>query len=143
MTTIAWDGVMLAADTLATWGDSRDGHFVKIRKRGPILAGASGKVAHCQAFLDWFTAGMKGDPPKMPEGDNVAFGMIVGFEDWILTWGPLGWERVRSATYTMGSGASFADGALTMRAGAPAAVQVAMRHDTKSGGEVTVLRRHQ
>lgn len=68
MTTIAYrDGVM-AADTLTTWGNSRDGYVSKIAKRGSVLAAGSGSMAHVQRFLDWFRTGMKGDPPEFVGG---------------------------------------------------------------------------
>lgn len=141
MTTIAFKAGVIAADTLATWGNSRDGEFTKIARRGPFLAGVSGAVAPCQRFLDWFVSGMEGDPPPMPEGDALAHGIIITPADECLTWGPRGWERTRVETYALGSGADYATGAMAMGATAEEAVRVAMRFDTKTGGEVLSLRR--
>lgn len=141
MTTIAYRDGVLAADTLACWGSNRDGFATKIRKRGAVLAGVSGALSAGQAFLDWFSSGMKGDPPAMPDGEASTFGLIVTPDDWVLIWGPRGWERTRNPTVAMGSGSEFAQGAMEMGASAEQAVRVAMVHDTKTGGEITVLRR--
>lgn len=142
MTTIAYRDGVIAADTLATWGSSRDGAFTKVAKRGPYLAGVSGGVAACQRFLDWFSMGLRGDPPQMPDGDRTSHGIIILPDDRMLTWGPTGWERTRIIDhYAMGSGGEFAQGALAMGATAERAVQVAIQYDTKSGGDITVLRR--
>lgn len=77
----------------------------------------------------------------MPGGDDAAFGVIIDPDDHVLLWGPHGWERTQNPTVTMGSGSQFAEGAMAMGATAEQAVRVAMLFDTKSGGEVTVLRR--
>jgi ATP-dependent protease HslVU (ClpYQ) peptidase subunit len=140
VTTIAWDGETLAADTLLTWGAARDGRMAKIEKRGPVLAAVSGGVAASQRFLDWFRAGMQGDPPMMPDGDHTTFGWLI-FDRWLITWGPLGWERTPQEKSAMGTGANFAVGAMAMGADARRAVEVAMEHDTKTGGDIMVLRR--
>lgn len=141
MTTIAYRDGVLAADTLACWGTNRDGFATKIVKRGPVLAGASGSLSACQAFLDWFRGGLRGDPPAMPDGEASSFGLIITPADDVLVWGPRGWERTRNPTVAMGSGGEFATGAMTMGATAEEAVRVAMIHDTKTGGNVTVLSR--
>lgn len=141
MTTIAYRDGCIAGDTLACWGSNRDGFATKVAKLGPVLAGASGSLSACQAFLDWFRSGMRGDPPAMPDGGATAFGLIVTPVDDVLVWGPRGWERTRNAAVAMGSGSEFAQGAMEMGATAEQAVRVAMVHDTKTGGDITVLRR--
>lgn len=141
MTTIAYRDGEIAGDTLACWGTNRDGYITKIAKRGPVLAGVSGALFAAQAFLDWFARGMVGDPPKMPDGDATTFGLIITPDDHVLVWGPRGWERTRNPTVSMGSGGEFASGAMAMGATAAEAVRVAMQFDTKTGGEITVLRR--
>jgi hypothetical protein len=140
MTTIAYKDGVLAADTLSTWGDSRDGHAIKIAKRGPFMAAGSGCLAHVQAFLDWFKGGMKADPPPMGEGEKQAFGFIFVGDGKFLTWGALGWEQCRDDVFAAGSGSEFAKGAMSHGASAEEAVRIAITHDTKSGGKVTVLR---
>ncbi|WP_374387103.1 hypothetical protein [Brevundimonas sp.] len=141
MTTIAYRDGVLAADTLATWGDSRDGRISKIVKRGPILACAGGAVAGGQRFLDWVRTGMQGDPPESTTGDGEWYGYIITPDDQFCLWGPRGWERCRGETLTLGSGSEYAKGAMSMGADAVRAVEVAILHDTKSGGPIEVLRR--
>lgn len=144
MTTIAYKDGVLAADSLATWGDNRDGYVTKIRRRGNVLAAVSGSIAHGQAFLDWFVLGMKGDPPPMGGSDDGnAHGFLITPDDWLCMWGPRGWERSRGPTMTAGSGGEFAKGAMSAGCSAPDAVAIAIQHDTKSGGPITVLRREE
>lgn len=139
VTTIAYRDGVLAADTLATWGDTRDGHVTKIAKRGRVLAAIAGNVSGGQAFLDWFNRGMKGPPPKSEAGDNQWFAYLFTPDDWMLLWGPRGWERCQAEMMTLGSGGDFARGAMSMGASPAEAVAVAIQHDTKSGGPITVL----
>lgn len=141
MTTVAYKAGCIAADTLATWGSNRDGMFTKVAKRGPFLAGVSGPLAPSQRFLDWFRKGCLGEPEPMSDGDRACFGIIITPDDACLTWGPTGWERTRVETYAMGSGSEYATGAMAMGATPEQAVRIAMRFDTKTGGEITVLRR--
>jgi hypothetical protein len=141
MTTIAYRDGVLAGDTLACWGTTRDGSFTKVAKRGPFLAAVSGGVAPAQRFIDWFVGGLKGDPPEMPDGERTTHGVIICPDDIILTWGPSGWERTRNSTVAMGSGGEFAQGAMAMGATPEEAVRVAMLFDTKTGGDVVAVRR--
>lgn len=140
MTTIAYKDGVLASDSLSCWGNSRDGAVTKIRKRGPYLAAISGVLGPGQKFLDWFSAGMNGDPPERPQDDNIhALGFIFMPDGMLLTLTRYGWERSKSEHCAAGSGAEFATGAMSMGATAAEAVAVAMKHDTHTGGEITVL----
>lgn len=143
MTTIAYKDGVLAADTLATWGNSRDGYFGKIARRGPYLAAVSGGMPAAQAFLDWFRRGCVGDAPQIPESpDNAkAFCVIITPDDIVLTHTPWGWERTRNVDLAMGSGANYAQGAMAAGASPEEAVRIACLYDTHSGGEIEVLRR--
>lgn len=143
MTTIAYANGTMAADTLACWGSSRDGHFTKIAKRAGILAAVSGGIPACQAFLEWFIEGCVGDPPHNPSEpvEAKAFCVLVTPDDWVLTWTPWGWEKTRNPTVSMGSGGEYAQGAMAAGASPEEAVRIACLFDTKSGGEITVLRR--
>lgn len=141
MTTIAWDGRTLAADTQSTWRGVRDGHATKIARRGRIFAGSAGNAVICRRLLDWFRAGMIGHPPPAghKDADSWSTLCIFGLGDLVVTYGPDGWEAVRSGTYALGSGCDFAAGALSAGCDARRAVEIAMLHDTSSGGEITVL----
>lgn len=142
MTTIAWDGQTLAADTLATWRGTRDGYAVKIARRGAVLAGAAGNAVICRRLMDWFRSGMVGHPPSAgsKEADNWSTLQIFTPDGLVVSWGPDGWEAVRAPRYALGSGCDFALGAMVAGADAETAVRAAIEYDINSGGEITVLR---
>lgn len=138
MTTIAWDGKTLAADTLSTWDGARSGYVSKIAKRGNLLAGVTGNAVICRSLLDWFRSGMIGEPPSAGSkgaGDWSTLNLF-GFDGLVLTYGPDGWESVKSEAYANGSGCDYALGAMSAGCDARRAVEIAMMHDTRSGGEV-------
>lgn len=141
MTTIAWDGRTLAADSLSTWSGTRSGYATKIAKLGPIAAGSSGNAVICRRLLDWFKGGMVGHPPPAGNKDagNWSTLNIFGFNDIVLTYGPDGWESVRTDAYATGSGCDYASGAMSAGCDARRAVEIAIEHDTSSGGPITVL----
>lgn len=140
MTTIAYRDGVLAADTLNTSGTYRDGYVTKIVKKGRILAGASGCGIMTRRFLDWVRAGMPGDAPAMVNGEDKAYGHIFMPDGTRLTLWPNGWATDRQAFWADGSGWEFAKGAMAMGASAEQAIGIAVQHDTKSGGEIVVLR---
>lgn len=140
MTTIAYRDGVLAADSQTTYGASTERTFGKTVRRGAVLAGASGSSAICQRFLDWFRAGMSGDPPAMSSGDDHdATGIIVHGPHHILLLNKVGWERRRAEFYAIGSGGEIATGAMAMGASAERAVEIATQHDAYTGGPITVL----
>lgn len=141
MTTIAWDGRTLAADSLSTWNGSRDGLATKIAKRGSILAGSAGNAVICRRLLDWFRTGMQGHPPSAGNKDagNWSTISLFGYGGMVVSYGPDGWESVRVPSYALGSGAEYAAGAMSAGCDARRAVEIAIEHDTSSGGPITVL----
>lgn len=136
MTTIAWDGTTLAADTLATANGLRDNRTIKIWRHGGALIGACGSQALCERFRTWAIAGMEGESPF--EGADDGNGLVVTGEG-VLCFGNTGCWRVSEPFYTLGSGYQLALGALAMGATAKQAVEVAAKYDTITGGEITVL----
>lgn len=145
MTTIAFANGVLAADTQTTSGELRDGFNIKIAKRGSVLAAASGTSALCRLFMDWFRSGMKGDAPAMKAGDDFsAWGILFYEHDRIAILNEAGWEtRQSTPLWTNGSGADLALGAMAAGATPEEAVRIASRYDRNTGGEITVLRRHE
>lgn len=138
MTTIAWDGKTLAADTLITSNGMRVGYAQKIGKRGRVLFGASGSLEVMQPFLAWCSGGFHGDPPSMKRDESDASGLVV-FEDRIVTFSNTGVDTIRAPFYAQGSGSPMALGALHAGATAIEAVKAAAAVDTGSGGEITAL----
>jgi hypothetical protein len=144
MTTIAYRFPFLAADTLVTCQTHRDGHVVKIRKRGPYLASASGGLAASLRFLDWFATGLLiGKEPSMagPDEDKYgACGHLFTPCGLIMNFSYSGWTLRCAPFYAAGSGSDYAYGAMAMGASAEEAVRAALQFETASGGEITLLR---
>lgn len=141
MTTIAWDGNMLAADRQVSFGASRMGETDKVaRREDGALIGAAGSSAICQALRQWFLAGEVGEMPKIePDKENAAAGFIIrpcGAIDDITS---LGATRIVSNLYARGSGADYALGAMSMGADARRAVEVASMWDCSTGGGIDTL----
>lgn len=135
MTVIAFRDGVLAADSLITGGGTRIGYGTKIRKIGPVLAGASGTWAKAQAFLDWFSGGMDGDPPEMGE---KAEGLLI-YDGRIATWQDDGWDHFVAPYYAIGCGANEARGALAAGMSAYGAVEAACLVDVHCGGPIEEL----
>lgn len=135
MTTIAWRPGIIAADTLATAGESREGELGKIAKRGPVLAAATGCSMASRRFIDWFLGGMSGEPDMGEEASGFLF-----IDDTIIWFTHKGHCAMCAPFYSAGSGDHFARGALAMGASPREAVAVAMRFDISTGGRIQVLR---
>lgn len=140
MTTIAYRDGVIAADTLATAGGTRVGTIRKVGKIGPLLFGAAGALSDCQRFMDWIARGMKGEQPKLGDGDNGAEGFIV-YGDSVLCFNGEKVDRIEARRYACGSGWKMALAAMEAGASAREAVEIACRLDAGSGGEITVLTR--
>lgn len=137
MTTIAWDGRTLAADTLVSANGLRDARSTKIWRRGRVLFGATGSSPLAERFRSWVIAGMDGKDPY--HGADDGNGLIVT-RDSAVCFGPDGpWSVRRELFYALGSGYPIAMGAMSAGADARRAVEIAIEHDTKSGGPITVL----
>lgn len=141
MTTIAYRDGVIAADTQVSAGGARVGRVQKVHNIRGVLVGASGTLSVCQRFTDWVRGGCKGDAPalKDEDGDGSEAFMVVG--DHIVSFGKHGPDVICADKYASGSGWHFALGAMEAGASAEDAVRIAMRLDSGSGGEVTVLRR--
>lgn len=136
MTTIAWDGKTLAADTQATSNGLRDNHAVKAWRHGRILIACCGLAALAQRFRSWVLDGMDGESPY--DGAEDGNGLVIT-ADHVLCYGTSGVWPVSQPFYTLGTGYQLAMGALAMGASAEEAVRVAAQFDTMTGGAVTVL----
>ncbi len=141
MTTIAYRDGILAADTQMTLNNCVDGTQIKIVRRGLVMAAASGTAAMCQQFRDWFIMGMDGDPPPAQHSQNPDWNYwgLLFHGATILCWQAPGWVRIVAPYFAMGSGGDYATGAMAFGATSEEAILAAMKHDTSTGGEVTVL----
>jgi ATP-dependent protease HslVU (ClpYQ) peptidase subunit len=122
-------------------GSHREGYGVKIAKRGPVLAGASGNYVFALKFLDWFRDGLPLLAPRMAkDANNYATGVLFLPDDRILSFNDDGWTAVGTRFYAIGSGCEYAYGAMAMGATAEEAVRAAMRFDIYTGGEIQVMK---
>ena len=142
MTTIAWDGRALAADTQSTdSGELAIGRVIKIGRRGRVLFGSSGSSSYVAAFLDWGRGGFAGDPPKIEKDEGTSSGFVIMGER-IVEWFPCGRRQAfRANLFADGSGYKLAIGAMEAGASAEQAVRIASKYDIHTGGEITVLTR--
>ena len=71
MTTIAWDGKTLAADTLVNCNGQLGGYATKIHRERGVLIGGAGSVVIYEKFRDWVRSGMDGDCPLQTNIGNM------------------------------------------------------------------------
>jgi hypothetical protein len=102
------------------------------------MGAACGSRALCLKFEDWVKAGMVDASPF--EGKEDGNGLVVS-PDRVVCFGDSGCWPINSEFYALGSGYQIAMGAMEHGATAPEAVRAAIKWDTISGGDVTVLRR--
>lgn len=136
MTTIAYRDGKLAADTLSTANGVRDDYGPKVWRIGQVIGAACGSRGLCLKFRDWVAGGMDGDCPF--EGADDGNGIIVTPEH-VVCFGSSGPWPVSQAYYAIGSGYQLAMGAMEMGATAEQGVQVAMKWDCSTGGDVQVI----
>jgi ATP-dependent protease HslVU (ClpYQ) peptidase subunit len=142
VTTVAWDGGTPAFDSQTTCGNHRDLNVTKaVRHRG-VIAAVAGTSALGLKFLDWFRSGMQGDPPEAGSGDDDSYWGLIVTKDRLLIWNSAGWLAGVNEPYTLGSGGTYALGAMASGADARTAVEIAARYDVNTGGKITVLSLH-
>ena len=139
MTTIAWDGVDLAADRRVSYGTMSDANTTKISKTKKGLCGAAGNTAMCAAFRRWFESGEKGDPPVLAKDGESATACIIRPDGSRFMYDAFGWYEVDPGPFALGSGWEVAMGALRNGASAPSAVKIASSIDGATGLQVDVL----
>ena len=134
MTTIAWDGKTLAADTRSTWGGTPvDGSCRKIFKavhpQGRLLVGCAGIGQECRAVWLWLT----GQQSEVPQTTDIRI-MAVDQTGFVFVGSVPGqWAEVGRRPWAIGSGCDYALGAMQAGANAVKAVQIASALDTNTG----------
>lgn len=141
MTTIAYDGQCLAADTQCHADGMRLGLVQKIwRLADGRLFGACGDNSACEATYAWLHAG--GHPADKPtlkteQGFN---GLLIALDGQVTFLDPeLVPLTIVAPWYALGSGREFAMGALAAGKSAPEAVRIALQFDIYSGGPIDTL----
>lgn len=136
MTTVAWDGQMMAADRQLTLGGTAL-PLKKIFRYDNGLVGCCGSVQESMLFLEWYRNGR--DPerkPKLDEGFSamvVSDGLCKRFENLLMPY------LIDMPFWAAGSGADYALGAMAAGKSAKEAVEIAIRFDTGSGLGIDVL----
>jgi len=132
MTTIAWDGKTLAADSQITEGGLRSHQREeKIIKHENQFFAFAGSLVSCLAVIEWLKAG--GKKKKRPELDDLNFVVLhiqngranLYYDEFV----PL----QQLPPYTAGTGREVALGAILAGATAKEAVEIACDVDIMSG----------
>lgn len=137
MTTIAWDGEVLAADTLCTDSYGMMGYMSKLKELedGSIIAHA-GSSSALNTFADWHLAWNR-DPTKWPKSLKsssiivISNGLIMGYEGERYPT-----EYLYSQPVAWGSGALAALALMAKGYDAVEAVKGASKVDIYTGGDV-------
>lgn len=135
MTTIAWDGKTLAADSQASTDGIRS-RVTKIAKSpSGFIAAGSGSFNAILPWLRWITGGLKEDEQPTTLRDSSLIVVDPRGRAFIFENQPLR-VPLREKYWAIGSGANLAMGAMGAGADAKRAVQVARRHDVYTGGRI-------
>lgn len=140
MTTIAYRDGVLAADSQMNVGAIRHGVSEKIGRKGRLLYGGAGDVAWCWEFRSWVQQGAEGEPPACAPDATSSF--VILPDDRIVVFHANGVQLCSGLPFFAdGSGWELALGAMSAGASAEQAVRIATRWDTRSGGDIRVVRR--
>lgn len=139
MTTVAFDGISICADTLITDGDAKAGYQSKIHRwtSGGVdhIASYAGHLTACHVALSWIKEGMKKKSrPVWDYETDFEIILIKNKEVWVMD--ETFHLRPGYTPYTLGSGAAYALAALHLGKSAREAVELAIKLDSGSGGEI-------
>lgn len=141
MTIIVYKDGVMASDSQISSNDWHYGWSEKTARnlRGDLL-GASGDQGFMVRMLQWFLAGEKTSPPSARDGDKHYDCMIVRSKSQqILTLSDTTFCPLENASHAIGSGRTFALGAMEHGASAVDAVKTAIKFDLYCGGEIRAL----
>lgn len=137
MTTIACDGKSMSCDGLITSGSSIiDTNSVKVFRcnNGSIL-GLSGDTHNWYSLLSYFNEEIKEWP--VIRGDFSV--LLLESNGAVFSYDETGRSWMRPTPTAIGSGRSYALGALDMGATTEEAVKIACNRDAYSGGTITTM----
>lgn len=141
MTTIAFDGKSLCSDSLLSVGDMRLGSVQKVFKEvvegRVVLYAGSGNHANWHAAMNWLVD-REGDCPVFDSDSDNDFTLIeVTGPFTAFYYGPSMRLTPAPLPYVVaGSGEAYALAALTLGKTAREAVELAIKLDCSSGGEI-------
>lgn len=140
MTTIAWDGRLLAADGLRCAGhEPVEWSAKKIRVVGSMVYAITGAWAMFDAVIDWYVAGA--DPANAPKvSDDDTWTLVVLTPAGITTFcSKRPYPEMWPAPQAWGSGSEYALGAMHAGRNAYQAVEIASRLNLHTGGTITCV----
>ena len=133
MTTVAFDGTTMAADSQIGGGAYLENCARKVREINGQLVGAAGVLELTELFFDWCERGM-------PQDQKPAFGSdfegLVVSGDKCFWYGSKLFPCATEVPAAIGSGAPYAKTAMFLGQGARDAVKVAIALDEGSGGRI-------
>lgn len=140
MTTIAYDGKSLAADSQCTTGGLKCRAVKIVKSPSGFLAAGTGDLNSILPWLRWVRRGLR--PEEQPESLNSKSTIVIvdprgrahTFEGAAVR------TPLLEKFWAFGSGAELALGAMAMGADARTAVKVACKFDVYTSGRVVVLR---
>lgn len=135
MTTIAWDGVTLAADRQTSYAGSVYLAASKIHKIPGGYIACCGEYAKFDPFLNWARKGMKGKPPT----EDMAAILIKGGKAFWVEDGAI-FPVEAGKKLALGTGWKWAAAAMDFGQDAVEAVAYACTRDNSSGGGVDHVR---
>jgi ATP-dependent protease HslVU (ClpYQ) peptidase subunit len=138
MTTIAWDGEILAADSLTSADTSVVRYHNKIQrlKDGNYLA-CVGYIDDALAFRKWWNSGCKEDKPTLDE--TFTCYMVYPDGECVQFWNSCLDCRI-TGKEAIGSGDKWALAAMDFGKNAREAIKYAKTRDTVTGGRVNWVR---
>lgn len=140
MTTIATDGITIAADSKrCAGGEVVDLCTTKIRIKGRAVFALTGDFAVYDAAIDWYLQGA--DPTKVPSaGKNVNWSLLAIDENGLRRYTPeTPYPDPFGYPQAFGSGCSYALAALKLGKSPKEAIELASSLDIYTGGPIQVI----
>lgn len=142
MTTVAYKDGIIAADTLATNKKGVSFQTSKIRKIDGMLIGISGSLVAGTRAINYLSnrniiEKLRG-VFNFPGGDYSGIFVTSDGELFLIDGGPK--IKLKSNFYSIGTGSSYAMGAMSAGATAEEAVRISIEYDHYSAGDVQKLR---
>lgn len=141
MTTIAWDGKSVAADSMKSAGVyvTRSGSFEKLVRRGQEVFAFAGSAPLFAPMIEWYLAGA--DAQKCPKDADDGSSALIVFKEgrcfqYILE---TPYPEELFAPDAFGAGSDFAIGAIKAGASVHRAIEIASECTPHTGGAIQVI----
>ncbi len=152
MTTLAIKDGIMCSDSQITSGETiTSTETVKLFKIGTDIVGVGGSVCDSRVFVEYleglhlatdvrkeYPSASIGDPDKPSNTDMQA--LVLSEDGSITAYYGFDYFNVTGTMYAMGSGRDFALAAMDAGLSAEESVQIAIKRDVYSGGDVQVMK---